>query len=179
MSTTIPYRTPTVIQSVDEYKRKLKEYRENSNSPKYRIEYFHEFKTNDSSGKESNDANLSKQLNEAVLYFSSQTHIAQFIVNNYYGYFAQDMFEIRSRSGVLFYRDNVMVSYIENIDFESIRYNVYDLEYAKAKHSPKRQRLIREGVVTEDGKVKTASKGGDSFGHSEGYASQGCNCTIQ
>ncbi|KAJ2779235.1 hypothetical protein GGI15_003938 [Coemansia interrupta] len=178
MSMSIPFRAPTVIQSVDEYKQKLQEYRDNASSPKYRVEYFHEFNSGDYSGMRSHDTNFAYQMGRATAYLASQTHIAQFIVNNHYGYFADDLFEIKFRTGVLFYRDNVMIDYMSNLDFDDFRQIIYNLDYATAKHSPKKQRLIREGAITENGVSKTTQTG-YTGGHSEGYASQGCNCTIQ
>ncbi|KAJ1858919.1 hypothetical protein LPJ73_001843 [Coemansia sp. RSA 2703] len=178
MSTAIPYRTPTVIRSVDEYNQKLQEFRNNSSSPKYRIEYFHEFVPGDYTGMLSDNSNFANQMKYATIYLSSQPHIAQFVVNNRDGYFAQDLFEIRFRSGVLFYRDNVMIDYMSMLDFDDFRQVVYSLEYATPKHSPKKQRLLREGGITDTGAATGVTKGVNTD-HTQGYASQGCNCTIQ
>ncbi|KAJ1946091.1 hypothetical protein GGF37_001364 [Kickxella alabastrina] len=140
-STIIRFIPPTVIKDDAEYDKVFAKYYNSGSKPVYRIEYYYPFDPMAINGEPNQYFVNVTELDMCIVLLATQPNFIQYKVNNTNGQYCRKRYEIETDSGVLFFRNNVLVSYMPGFNFDNFRDNIYDLSTRAPRHSPKKNRL--------------------------------------
>ncbi|KAJ1887232.1 hypothetical protein LPJ66_009224 [Kickxella alabastrina] len=125
-STIIRFIPPTVIKDDAEYDKVFAEYYNSGSKPVYRIEYYYPFDPMAINGEPNQYFVNVTELDMCIVLLATQPNFIQYKVNNTNGQYCRKRYEIDTDSGVLFFRNNVLVSYMPGFNFDNFRDNICD-----------------------------------------------------